>query len=161
MSITCLLFGGARDTGKTGAVHRVKDYLVKSRGFRILASDLTHAPDFCALLEGQSNAKKTIRVGLIGGTDSAAKMRRAADFFAKQKPQHGSPDFWVSTIRDDFQLPKDPKNERVMFENILGVLVGKDRMEIPLGKVRGGSGRPAASIWYAAKIDLLAQAFLP
>lgn len=161
---TCLLLGGGPNTGKSGAVHQVKDYLVKSRNFKMLAPDPEKIPkppkDFCALLEGKGNEGKMIRIGLIGGTDSRKKMEKAANFFAKHSPEHGKPDFIVSTIRDDYQPDVNP-NERDEFNEILGVLAGADRVEIPFGYVRSAPYHYKALEWYKEKMYLVIQAFLP
>jgi len=159
--MTCLLLSGAPNVGKTTAVHAVKNYLVNKRNFSIVASDPSPIPpppqDFNAVLKGKSKDGNSIHIGLMAGLDTKAKMKNAFDFF--QQVQINC-DFYVATIRDDFE-PNNPNNDRKIFEQILGNMVGQDRVEIPMGKVRTKSGRRNALIWYNEKIDLLCRQFLP
>jgi len=156
----CLLLSGATDVGKTTAVYAVKDYLVNIRHFTIVNIDPSNPikpEDFNAILEGKNKNGKTIHIGLMAGLDTKAKMKNALAFFQQYQINC---DFYVATIRDDFE-PNNPNNDRKVFQQILGNLVGKERIEIPMGKVRRGNDRPQALIWYNEKIDLLCRQFLP
>jgi hypothetical protein len=134
------------------------DYLIRSRGFTLIAIDRASPPstDFWATVEGLDRNGGKVRIALLAGTDSRAKMSRAANHCRRNGPHN----FYVSSIRDDYSPTIHP-NDRDHFNAILGGIVGTALAEIPLGKVRGGANRPAALHWYETALDALSRGFLP
>jgi hypothetical protein len=83
-------------------------------------------------------------------------MRKAAGHCRRNGPH----DFYVGGIRDDYR-PSIHPNERDHFHAILGGITGPVVAEIPLGKVRAGTARPAALHWHETALDALSRGFLP
>jgi hypothetical protein len=157
-----LLFGGAPNVGKSGAVYRTANYLI-SKGYKVIDGSIPATftsppspPEFFAILEGVNQKGKTTRIAVNSGTDSAPKVKEFKTFLDKALNHIGQIDIIITSIRDDFE-PANPKNERNMMKKILGIVAADFLLEIPLGKVRGGSGRPNALVWYEGTVDTLTQ----
>lgn len=144
-----LLFGGAESVGKTTAIFETAQYLLlPTKGFKVISGTVpSKLADFRAVLEGNDNTGKKIKIIINSATDTEKKIKEFKSFY----DQNGIYDILISSVRDhNF-------NPRAKFFNIFGINpTSPNILEIPLGKTRGGSGRSTALAWYAGTINKLA-----
>jgi hypothetical protein len=143
-----LLIGGAQSVGKTAAIYRLADRLLR-RGFNYSANSLllpSPFDDFKVVLEGNNKHGKAIRIIINSATDDTQTIQQFKLFF----DNNGTYDILVSSIRDDGYYP------RPEFFTIMGLVPNQNLLEIPLGKItRRSANVSIAHTWYANTVDQL------
>ncbi|PIF30769.1 hypothetical protein CLU81_1218 [Flavobacterium sp. 9] len=149
-----LLFGGAPETGKTGAITRLELWLITTKRFTVKANwnyppSATHR-DFRVILERFDDNGNLIRIYINSATDTKQIIQDCKDFHDANLPV----DITISSIRDVFDV-------RQHFFTVMEVDNTKDYiLEVPLGKVRRGTHRRLCLNWYEKKIDNLVSTVL-
>jgi len=148
-----LLFGGAPDTGKTGAMGRIARALNSSMwGFTIVAGFISAAPlpgnkplDFRVVLEGKNNQGKIVRILINSATDDKYNIDELKKLYIASLPI----DIIISSVRDIYW-------ERQYFFDIMEILKKEDfYIEIPIAKITRRNDFSLALNWYEDSIDKL------
>jgi len=143
----CLLIGGASSVGKSESIYRLTKYLI-SQGFSDVSNSVPNDfKDFKAVIEGNGQSGKPIRIIINTATDTPDIISNFKVFYDK----NGTFDMLISSIRDDNFWP------RVEFFKIMKISDETHNIiEIPLAKItRRGTNFQIALKWYQDKIDRL------
>ncbi|MGV6862637.1 MAG: hypothetical protein ACWA41_12770 [Putridiphycobacter sp.] len=138
-----LLFGGARDTGKTEIIYRLANFLTQ-RGYTIEAGEIPiEIKDFKCVLKGK---KGTVLIHSY--TDDVKSIKALCDFYGINVTVN----IVITSIRNqgDYMRWRLIKDFPIDFENDTFV-------EIPLGKVVRGEMRRENIKWYLRAVEMLSQ----
>lgn len=132
-----LLFGGARDTGKSKSIYKLGEYLINSKEYVIRSG---HFPspfqDFWCVLE------KNDKVILL---QSYTDLVKAVKELKTRRDEIDSVTHVITAIRNEGD------HMRNRFWEILKINSSDNILEIPLGKVVGGRTRKMNIKWYLEK----------
>jgi len=146
-----LLIGGAQSVGKSTAIYRLVNRLVKN-GFSPVAGSIPRTfQDFKVLLKGVNKNGQGIRIIINSPSDTPGCIWEFKQFL----DSNGSSDIMISSVRDHDFWPRSD------FFNILNLPDNGSIIEIPFGKItRRGKNFPVALNWYETKMDSLIDKIL-
>ncbi len=143
----CLLIGGASSVGKSESIYRLTKYLI-SQGFSDVSNSVPNDfIDFKAVIEGNGQSGKPIRIIINTATDTPDIIARFKAFY----DNNGTFDVLISSIRDDNFWPRFDFFKIMKISNETHNII-----EIPLAKItRRGTNFETALKWYQDKTDKL------
>ena len=151
--MSCLLFGGSPNTGKSGAILRFAHFLVSSPHYVTkgtlppLPTGQNHPKDFLILLNGVDINGQQITIVVNSATDDPATINALKKFCSKHNPN-----FIISSVR------ADPDPMRPLFFNCMGNFITNNDVEIPLAKIhKNSSNWHLIKQWYEGQIDTVAK----
>ncbi len=141
-----LLIGGAPSVGKSQALYRLTERLLKS-GFKVVTGEFPPIfDDFTIIIEKESTHSKT-RIIINSPSDNQNLIHSFKSFYDKHKGNNGY-NILVSSVRDPYFYP------RLEFFQIME-LSEEECFELPLAKITRQSNKENVLAWYEDKIDRL------
>lgn len=141
-----LLLGGAPSVGKTEAINRLKDELIKRRFTIVIEEIVGFHGDFRAILKGRDKNGEEIIIIINSATDTPQLIKDFKTFF----DANGTYDFLISSVREHNFWP------RKEFFDIMELKPKHNVLEIPLAKItRRGTNFSTALSWYGNTLDIL------